>query len=101
MRVVRDGGQKGHKYKVHINTRSLDTSHQGRVEGRIYNMAEIGVGSDREPAGNGIMGGGREIMGGGQGNYAEGQASGSQKGLGGRIPREVLIISRRTKIDRG
>jgi hypothetical protein len=59
------------------------------------------VGGDREPAGNGIMGGGREIMGGGQGNYAEGQASGGQKGLGGRIPREVLIISRRTKIDRG
>jgi len=100
MRVVRDGGQKGHKYKVHINTRSLDTSHQGRVGGRIYNMAEIGVGSDREPAGNGIMGGAGKLWG-GQGNYAEGQASGSQKGLGGRIPREVLIISRRTKIDRG
>jgi len=64
MRVVRDGGQKGHKYKVHINTRSLDTSHQGRVGGRIYNMAEIGVGSDREPAGNGIMGGAGKLWGG-------------------------------------
>jgi hypothetical protein len=90
MRVVRDGGQKGHKYKVHINTRSLDTSHQGRVEGRIYNMAEIGWVATENRRVTELWGGAGKLWG-GQGNYAEGQASGSQKGLGGRIPREVLI----------